>query len=90
MRYQTIIATIAVMAGLASAIPSAYDDSLTLAPRGDKKECVECPPHKSDCKVGCIYVVCEKEKCKDKNCCEKKGLQEGKPYVAPRLNQADL
>ena len=88
MLYKALVA-LAAFSSLVLAIPSSYDD-YTLARRGDEKECVECPPEKSDCTVGCIYIVCEKEKCKDKDCCEKKGLKEGKPYVFIDQNQADL
>jgi hypothetical protein len=84
MHYQNLLAALVIFSGVVAALPSVHADggSSALTRRGGKKEeCVECPKDSTECRNGCLYIVCEKEKCKDKDCCEKKGLEEGKPYV---------
>jgi len=81
MHYAKIIASLVAFSGLAMAIPNSYDNPFPLVRRGEERECIECPPEERDCVTGCIYIVCEKQKCKDKDCCEKLGLEDGKPYV---------
>jgi len=80
MLLKTFLATFTLFAGLVAAMPNGVDESFALVRRGDD-EGVKCPSDKSDCKKGCIYIKCGK--CDwEEDCCEKKGLEEEKPYVS--------
>jgi hypothetical protein len=75
MRYSTILSGLALLSGITSTIARSLDESVGLVPR-DKKS-PDCPPDKTGCKVGCIFINCS-----DKTgCCKKLGLQDGKPHV---------
>ena len=82
MRYQTIIAAFAALAGVASAFPQAGNDAATgasLFRRGHDPdpECKDCPPDPCfNCTTGCISIVCQKcEGGEDKeDCCKCLGL----------------
>ena len=91
MRYQTILASFALLAGLVSALPSAEKYDAGVARRGETKEdeCVKCPPDEpppcNNCTKGCIYIECN-DCDKKEDCCKCLGLEKKKPYVYSLLN----
>lgn len=86
MRYQTILASFALLAGLVSALPSVEKYDMAVARRGEPKpdDCVKCPPDEPppclNCTKGCIYIECN-DCDKKEDCCKCLGLEKQKPYV---------
>jgi hypothetical protein len=93
MLYQSFISALVVFTTVVAALPSVHvsDSSFSLSRRGKKDDsCIECPPDTTECKDGCLYIICDKTKCQDEACCEKKGLEDGKPYVPPSIYTSDV
>jgi hypothetical protein len=79
MRSQSIIAVLTLLAGIASAIPSAFDDTaadvdLVRRNKVPPTECKDCPPDPYfNCTSGCLSIVCQDCDGKE-DCCKCIGL----------------